>query len=341
MTLPVLSKPNWKIILGIPLFIFFSCFLITLSSKFRLHPELLSKGILLDLLVTAPAAYFIAIRKTAISKLTVIRVIILGLLFAGWILQSGSSPTLHLLKTWISPLLEIVVIVFIYRKFNTATKNARKAGGPSVDFLTVCRNIMLQVTGNEKFGNIIASEIAVFYYSFRGFTNRPVDYKTTFSNYKENGVVAVFAIILLVFVIETTGLHFLISIWSKTFAWVLTVLSLYSCMQIVAHARALKARPIIIGTGSVEIHNGLSGDVTIPFDDIEQVECSNKKPGDRTAIKIALLKGLENHNIVIRLKKPVEVIKMFGIKKHSDTILFFVDRPKDFLNSIQTGMASK
>ena len=63
---------------------------------------------------------------------------------------------------------------------------------------------------------------------------------------------------------------------------------------------------------------------------------SNKKPGDRESIKISLLKGLENHNIVVYLKTPIEVTKIFGIKTQTDTVLFFVDKPKVFTNIVTT-----
>ena len=131
-------------------------------------------------------------------------------------------------------------------------------------------------------------------------------------------------------------MHFLLNLWNTTIAWVLTGLSCYTCLQLFAHIRAVKARSIIINTSSFEVHNGLAGDAYILFDNIEKIEVSNKKPINREAIKISLLKGLENHNIVVYLKSPIETTKIFGIKKHTDTILFFVDKPKEFINILHT-----
>ena len=74
--IPIAKKPNWIIALGIPFLVFFSCLLITFASKFRLNKELLSNGILVDLLITAPLIYFLAIRKTSVSKLTITRVLL-------------------------------------------------------------------------------------------------------------------------------------------------------------------------------------------------------------------------------------------------------------------------
>ncbi len=260
----------------------------------------------------------------------------MGLLFAGFILRSHSNPILQIIKTWISPLVESFVIFIIGRKFYVANKKAKAANGNKVDFLIHCRSVLFQVLGSEKAANIISSEVAVMYYAFFSGKEKSIDYKTKFTSYKENGLLLILGVILSIFLIETTGVHFLISLWSKTTAWVITGLSLYTCIQLFAHIRAIKARPIIIKTDSFEVHNGLAGDACIQFDNIEKIEMSNKKPTGRESIKISLLKGVESHNIVVYLKTPIEVTKIFGIKKQTDTVLFCVDKPKVFTNIVST-----
>ena len=330
MTISSTNKPNWRIALGIPFIIFLSCFFITLTAKFKANNELLSNAILIDILVIAPLIYFLAIRKSSISKLTVSRIFIMGLLVAGFILNAHSNPFLRFIKTWVSPLVEVVVISFIVSKFYIASKKAKEPNNKKPDFLMHCRAIMLQVTGNEKFGNIVSSEVAVLYYAFMGSKDKTIDYQTRFTAYKENGVTIVLWVILSIFLIETAGVHFLLRLWSNTTAWVVTALSLYTCIQLYAHIKATKARPIIINKDSLEIHNGLAGDAYISFDNIEKFELSKKIPQGRSPIKIALLKGLENHNVVVYLKTPIHVTKIFGIKKTTDTVLFYVDKSKEF-----------
>jgi len=333
MEIAINNKPNWKLAIGIPLFIFLTCFIITLCPKFKLNQALFSNAILIDLLITAPLAYFLVIRKTATPKLTVTRVFIAGLIVAGWILNAKSN-TLQTIKLWISPFIEAVVIFFIGRKFYIANKRSKQSGQYDTDFLIYCRTIIAEVTGNEKAANIISSEIAVLYFAFIAGKNKNIDYRTKFTSYKENGIIAVLALVLFIFLIETAGVHFLLNVWSSKAAWIVTVLSLYTCMQLYAHIKAIKARPVKLGDDGLEIHNGFAGDAFIEYNAIEKIELSNKTPVDRATIKIALIKGFENHNCVIYLKQSIAVIKMFGIKKSADTILFFVDRPKDFISSL-------
>ena len=334
------NKPNWTIALGIPFLIYITCLFITFSSTFTTKSELLSNGILADLLITAPLVYFLAIRKSTVSRYTVIRVFIAGILFAGFILQPDSSPGLHIIKKWISPLIEAFVIFVICKRFYIANKNAKAKNTNKIDFLFHCRKVMWEIIGNEKVATIVSSEIAVFYYAFFSAKDRSADYKTTFTSYKENGLPIVLAAILSIFLIETTGMHFLLILWNKTIAWVLTGLSLYTCIQLFGHIRAIKSRLTIINSGSFEVHNGLAGDALIHFDNIEKIELSAKKPTGRNSVKISLLQGLESHNITVFLKTPIHVTKIFGIKKQADVVLFFVDKPKEFINSVTTQLAN-
>lgn len=334
LTKAPIIKPKWTIALGIPLLIFLACFFITLSAKFKTDSALLSNAILIDLLVVAPLVYFFAIRKSKVSKLSVSRIFIAGLLVAGFILNSHENTFLSNIKIWVSPIIEGVVIFFIVQKFYFACKKAKATNGSQLDFLMHCRAVMFQMTGNEKAGNIISSEIAVLYYALLGRKSKTIDNQTTFTGYKESGIISVLWVFLFIFLIETTGVHILLSEWNRTFAWIITVLSFYTCIQLFAHIRALKARPILINTNSLEIHNGLAGDAFIQFDNIEKFELSKKMPVGRNSFKIALIKGFENHNVVLYLKNPIEATKIFGIKKSTNTVLFHVDKAKDFENAL-------
>jgi hypothetical protein len=326
-------KPNWIIALGIPILIFAVGYFITLTSKFKAHDDLLSKAILFDFLLFAPFVYFLAIRKSNVSKLTILRIFVLGLFVAGLILNVHQNLYLNFIKTWIGPLIEICVIFFVVKKFYIANKIA-KQNNNDVDFLSHCRNIMFQVIGNQNIANVVSSEIAVIYYCFFKWRNKSVDNQTKFTSYKANGIMAVLWVFLFILMIDTAVVHLVLNLWSNTIAWILTALSVYTCLQLFAHIKAIKARPIIINSNSLEIHNGLAGDALIDFGNIEKFELSEKMPLNCNPIKISLLKGIEDHNIIMYLKAPIEVNKVFGIKKVTDTVLFYIDKPQEFSDSL-------
>lgn len=332
------KKPNWYLALGLPAIVFVTCIFISFTSVFKTNHTALSNAMLLDLVITAPLLYFITIRKSRISKLTVSRVFVVGIFIAGFLLKDEPASLFHFVKKAILPLVELGLIVFIVRKFYIARRQAKRSGDRQVDFLFNCRSILAEFFGSEKIGNMAGSEIAVIYYAFFSKNAKDVDDRNQFSSWKKNGILLVLYTFLCLFIIETTGMHFVFRLWSNTAAWILTGLSDYTCIQLFAHIRAVKARPVQIKRNAVEIHNGLAGDAIIEFSNIEKIELDKKIPGGRNSIKIALISGFENHNCIIYLKQPIIATKIFGIKKSADVILFYIDQPGLFISSINERM---
>ena len=239
---------------------------------------------------------------------------------------------LEIFKIWISPVAELSLIIYIAWKFYTAGKLLRKD-----DFLIHCRLLLFSVLKNNKIANMLASEIAVFYYVF--CKTPDIDYKTRFTTYKENGIILVLYTFLFLFMIETTGMHFVLQLWNKTFAWVLTALSFYTCIQLFAHIRALQARPVVISNDRILLCSGLmGGDAIIMMDNIAKIERTSKPFPGKEAVKLALIKGMEKHNIAIYLNEPVQVIKAFGISKTARVLLVAIDRHQDFASSVESHM---
>ena len=257
-TMTATHRSRLTIALAIPALIFVSCILISYSTKFKEHPGQLSIAMLLDMLLVAPLAYFLLIRKTAISKFTVLRVFMLAVLLAGVILSKNDSAILAIIKKWISPLLEFTLIGFVGWKFIQAKKRSNKADAGSFDFLLHCRQILTPVLGSEKFANIMSSEVAVFYYLFCR-KEKNADHVLRFSSYKKTGIVLILYTFLCLFAIETVGMHFVFRLWNKMAAWILTGLSFYTCLQLLAHIKALKIRSTVITANELIVRHGLLG----------------------------------------------------------------------------------
>lgn len=292
-----------------------------------------SLAIVFDLLITAPVVYYFMIRKTAVSRTSVLRVFVLGLTVGGLLLTGSKIPALSFVKTWVAPVAELTLIIFIALRFQRAVKTIKEKGDLPNDFIFYCRNILFEISGNRKFSNIITSEIAVFYYLFKG-KNRKVDLNA-FTCYKENGMIMVYGSILGLLLIETGGMHFLFMLWNKKAAWILTGLSIYTCLQLFSHIRAMTLRTHVITSTGLYLRNGiLGGDVKIMLENISEIRNSEKAtPAD--AVNLSLLKGIEKHNVIISLHEPVTVLKGFGIEKKTSAILINVDKRDLFIREIE------
>jgi len=330
-----LSKQRLTLALGAPAFIFTVCALITLSAVFKKHSHQLSIGLLADMLLIAPLAYYLIIRKTTVSKLTVLRVFTLGLFIATVLLGSTKTPLLVFIKTWIAPVIELAIIGWMVWKFKRAYQLSKTTQQTAPDFLVHCRNLLHGVFGNETIGNVVASEVSVFYYLFAK-PHRATDSSHYFTSHKSNNILLLLYTFLFMFLVEAAIMHLLFQLWNHTAAWVLTGLSIYSCLQLLAHIRAIKARPTIITDTTLILRNGLlGGDAIVPIDVIERIEFSTKDITDSDTISMALIKSLENHNVVIYLKEPIIVTKALGIKKPATVILVNMDEQNSFIEVIK------
>jgi len=144
-----------------------ACTILVFSPAFLLKGDQLSTAVTLDLTITAPLLYFLVIRRTQVSKMTVVRVFIAGLLLAGCLLYNKPHFLLSLLKTWVAPLAEGALLFLIAKKIYRASRSAKKGRKEErEDVLSRCRVMWTEVTGNERAGGILASEMAVLYYAF-------------------------------------------------------------------------------------------------------------------------------------------------------------------------------
>ena len=323
------KQPNWTLALGLPLLVALVCTVICFSPLFTLHPDRLSTGITLDLVLTAPLLYLWAIHKSTVSKMTVIRVFIVGLLVAGLLLHNRTHPLLTGIKTWISPMVEGWVLFLIGRKIYQARKK-EVVPVAGEDFLIRCRRVAGKVLGNEKLGGIITGEIGTFYYLVAGRRS-----KEGFSYAKASGAIPVLGAFILCMLAEGTGLHFLLAHWSTRLAWILTGLSAYTLLQLYAHMRAMHARPISVSGGFLHLRNGLAGEVSIPIAAIEELTTISRPIRGEKAVQLALFRVLESSNMRLKLRQPVTIIGMFGIRKPAEVILFAVDQPTALLAAVQ------
>lgn len=328
------NKPNLTLVIGLPLLIFVACIVIASTSAFGLHIDRLSTAITLDLTITAPLLYYFLIRNTTVPKITVVRVFVAGMVIAGLLLRNRPHFLLNTLHTWIAPVIESVVIFVIARKFYLANKALRQNKSGSIDFMLHCRGVMKEIIGNEKAANILSGEIAVLYYAFFGGSNKAVDEYTTFSYHRKNGIILVLGTFLGLFLVETTGVHFLIHTWSAKAAWIVSTLSLYTCVQLYAHIRAIKARPIRLAENSIQIKNGLAADAHISLSNIARIELTSRQVAGKEAVHTALIKAFEKHNVALHLKHAVTVTKFFGIQKQASVVLLFVDSPAKFIAAV-------
>jgi len=294
--------------------------------------NMLSLAITADLLLTVPLVYLLLIRQTDIPKTTAVPVMVVGLLIGSYFLPKDSQTYLALFKTWALPVIELSVLTFVIVKVRSAIGKYKRLKGGNPDFFSTLKSICRE-TLPSRLVMPFATEVAVIYYGFINWRTRSLE-KSEFSYHKESGTPALLGAFIFIIIIETFVFHLLLAKWSEITAWILSVLSIYTALQVFGFARSLAKRPILISENSLVLRYGILNEVEIPFADVDRLELISQSVEEPGFAKLSLLGELEGHNVVIRLNKENTMVGLYGAKKQFKTIGLHVDEPKEFKEQI-------
>jgi hypothetical protein len=187
---------------------------------------------------------------------------------------------------------------------------------------------------SRRVAAILATEMAVFYYAFgawRSKTDVPAGARA-FSIHRQSGVAALFGVLAGVSVIEAVLVHLLVTRWSPVSAWVLTALSAYGTVWLVALSQSFLLRPVLVQNGIVLVRAGMMWTVPVPVASIAAVD-----RGGQFEIKAP---PACEPNVVLRLAEPVVARGMYGITRRVTTVGIAVDHREEFERAI-TGTAPR
>ncbi len=322
------------LIFGLPLLVMLSMVALVQTDLFLHAPANLSTAITLDLLLTSPLLYLLLIRKTNISKTTVLPFFIAGLVIASFIIPEDQQTVLSQFKHFVLPVVELSVVVTIFIKVRQTVKEYKLKKKATPDFFSAIRMAAKEILPQRIVGPFI-TEIAVFYYCFVNWKKRPLQ-SNEFSIHKKSGMGMVLGVFIFVILVEAGAVHMMLhKMWSPTAAWILTGLSLYTALQVLGIIRSIPHRPLAIEDQQLVLRFGILSETTIPLEIIESVECSRKRIDKKDgAIKLSTLDDLESHNTIIYLKQEHVLEGFYGIKKRFKTIALHVDDKQAFKTSL-------
>ncbi|MFT3692055.1 MAG: hypothetical protein QM831_02860 [Kofleriaceae bacterium] len=123
--------------------------------------------------------------------------------------------------------------------------------------------------------------------------------------------------------VETVPIHIVVAHWHPTLAWVISILSLYSALWVIAEALALRQGGIRRVGDALEIVIGIRHHARIPIADISIVE-----PCEATSLAVG------EPNVYLKLCRPVVVESVFGRRRTTSAIALSVDDVVSFRNAM-------
>ena len=285
----------------------------------------LALGITLDLTLTAPLVYWLLIRSSTIPKTTVVPVFILGILLGTLILPVEQQDYLNWIKTWCLPLVEGIVLSYVayqlyrVRRLYQTQENA--------DFYTQTLHVVQELFP-KKISYFMASELVVPYYCLGRRKTKPLT-KNQFYYHQKSGSVALLWALVMIIIVELIALHLLIGLFSEVAAWCLTILSAYTCAQLIALIRSLKKRPIEITDEVLWLKYGTCANAPIAFSQVEDLEFYQSGSLPEEVVYLSPLGEMERPNLILTLKEAVPIHLIFGKEVLASKIAFYVDEPQE------------
>jgi hypothetical protein len=318
------------------------------------HPDAVSLGLLFDLLLTVPLAYYLlAVRRAGWPARTLIPLFLFSLTGAALVLPDQREMLKRLSEILSTPA-ELGLLAWIAVR---TVRSLRSTSGPGADdMLEQLRTVAREVLPMRRVAEAIAFEMAVLYYALFGWRPGPGSLgpakrlaarrarrsepgqgsrdpgpaaARVFTYHRTSGYGAIVFALLMVTAAETIPVHILLLQWSHTAAWLLTALSVYGLFWFLADYRATRLRPIVLDGDTLVVRTGLRWTVRIPRAHIAAVHTKPPRAERVLRTNLPMTKPLW-----IELTEPVTAQGPYGIERQARWVSVAVDEAEELRKSV-------
>lgn len=293
------------------------------------RPEVVSLGLLVDLLVVVPVAfYLLAVRRAGWPVRTLIPLFLFSLTGAAFVLPD-QREMLKRLSEILSIPAEIGLVTWIATR---TVRSLRSTSGQRMDdMLERLRQVAREILPVRAVSEAIAFEMAVAYFSLFAWRRRAQNPLSSqvFTYHRKSGYGALGFALLIVTLAEAIPVHLLVARWSLRGAWLLTALAAYGLLWFLADYRATRLRPILLDEETLLIRAGLRWTVRIPRGHV--VALHKKGPKSEAFIRATLPSTTP---LWIELAEPVTAQGPYGKLKQARWISVGVDDAKAFREAL-------
>jgi membrane protein YdbS with pleckstrin-like domain len=293
------------------------CVTILHSRLFALNPELGAWGMTFDLAITIPLVYYFAVVRTGAAKpITIAPVFVIGVALAARLIPHGEQAFVRELR-WVAAPLELVTLALVGGRLVAMRRASMASDDPLARITAACR----EVFGASALATFVAFEVTTMYYGLFAWWKKPPS--DGYSVHERNGWGVIVAALLLVIAGEGVGMHFLLARSFPRGAWLWTALDLYGALWLFGDYQALRLRRITLDDDALQIRFGLRASATIPYSAIAAIEPqSGPFEKRKETLKVAIV---DDPRTIIRLREPMTIQFIAGIRKRIDTIAILAD----------------
>ena len=304
------------------------------------QPGILAVAITIDVAVGLPLLFYLLIvRRDLLPQSSLVPVCILALLALRFILPTSEQSILRF-SHFLIPAIELCVAVFLLIKLRHVIRDIRSARRECLYLIDALRTGIRKSVKSDFVAAIIASEVAMLYLVIAGWFARFRTFRQDVSEYsyhrKSN---LLFWPLVALMIVETFGIHLVISIWTQPGAWVFTGISVYTLLWMVGHYHASRLQPVIVDDQNIYLRTGLIWRGQIALRNISEVRKAMN--ADRKASGFVNIALLANPDVVLILKESDVLEGLFARKKEVKVVGVSLDDPKTLVKDVRVRTLSR
>jgi hypothetical protein len=295
------------------------------------HSWVIASALAIDFTIVLPLlVYFLLVRSSKTPQIVIFPTIVVGYSMAMVAIPDQYTTTHEILRLAVIPV-EILVIGYL---LVMTRKTFKATSGSEGDFTTRFRATAREILVKRVPADIITTEVSILYHAF-GWKKPKEESPNSFTVYKEAGYPAILVGLIMILLLESAGLHVIVSLWNQTTGWVVTGLNFYLMIWLIGDYRALKTRLIQITPTHLSMRIGVRWEADIPINQIAQVELisTSRRISDNNMLVAAIL---DQPKLCLKLKNAVKVIGMYGIQKNVSEIWLGVDDASTLFRELNT-----
>lgn len=338
------GRPAPLALFGAALALLYSAALLIAASLPGLgSPRLVAHALSIDLTFFATALYYLlVVRRLRWPLPSVAAVFVLSLLAADALIPAAYGGLLAWLGYLAAPL-ELFLLGYIARRAYLSVRAFRSSAAmrssAEGDLLARLRAAARESFSPPLAAELLASELAVFCYAFsRLRPGEPEADSGSFSYHRECSYGSLLAAVLVLLGFELLAGHLLVAaLWSPLAAWVLTGLSAYAGLWLLADYKACLQRPIELTGGTLRLRLGLRWTAELPVTQIAAIHDTAPAAECRGALPFHLSGGA---NLWLVLAQPVVASGPYGITRRADLIAIGADEPARLAEMLRGRLAT-
>ena len=184
----------------------------------------------------------------------------------------------------------------------------------------------------------ISSELIMLYYAFFawiGTKRAPQDKRSSsFSYCRHEGFRSTIFVFFLISLADAPITHLIVSLWSSKIAWVVTVISLYGSVWLLALFNSCPRRPILFDGDVLTLRRGLLAENMLSVNEIKSVRLACLADMEKRQGTLSFYAKPGSPNVLIELKDTKEIVLLARIRKGASRLLLGIDDPHALVKTL-------